>query len=454
MKIIKGLYRGIFRLFKLIFKKIDKYIVVPITKFILIITERNGKGNRNFERWLTRKNTLVFISLILALGFFFVVDNKTYTLVESSVEVLRNQKIEATYNTEAYVVEGLPTEVDVVLIGRRADLFLAKQLTTKNVTVDLSGLKPGTHKVELKYENDVSRIDYKLDPSTANITIYPKLSESRTTTVDVLNQDTLNTKLAIQSVDIDQKEIIIKGAEHRLKQVSTVKALVDIGNIVDPSVGVTNLSDVKLVAYDNNGNVVDVEMVPNKVVATISIISPHKEVPIKVIPVGDVEFGKAISSITSSVTKVTIYGNEDVINSIQYIPVEVDVTGLNNAKTYNAILNKPSGIRYISESSTTVNVSLDKEITKEFEDIYIEVTNLDSNYKVVALDKSSNTTSVIVKGTESVLNSIDTSMIKATIDLTGFGIGEHEVTVNVSGEEVRASYTPKTTKVKVKIINK
>ena len=390
----------------------------------------------------------------MALGFFFVVDNKTYTLVESSAEVLRNQKIEATYNTEAYVVEGLPTEVDVVLIGRRADLFLAKQLTTKNVTVDLSGLKPGTHKVELKYENDVSRIDYKLDPSTANITIYPKLSESRTTTVDVLNQDTLNTKLAIQSVDIDQKEIIIKGAEHRLKQVSTVKALVDIGNIVDPSVGVTNLSDVKLVAYDNNGNVVDVEMVPNKVVATISIISPHKEVPIKVIPVGDVEFGKAISSITSSVTKVTIYGNEDVINSIQYIPVEVDVTGLNNAKTYNAILNKPSGIRYISESSTTVNVSLDKEITKEFEDIYIEVTNLDSNYKVVALDKSSNTTSVIVKGTESVLNSIDTSMIKATIDLTGFGIGEHEVTVNVSGEEVRASYTPKTTKVKVKIINK
>ena len=79
---------------------------------------------------------------------------------------------------------------------------------------------------------------------------------------------------------------------------------------------------------------------------------------------------------------------------------------------------------------------------------------MDSNYKVVALDKSSNTTSVIVKGTESVLNNIDASMINATIDLTGFGIGEHEVTVIVSGEEVRANYTPKTTKVKVKIISK
>lgn len=454
MKIIKGLCRAIGKIFKIIFKKIDKFIIVPITKFILLITERNGKGNRGFERWLNRKNTLIFVSLIMALGFFFVIDSETYSLVESSAEVLRGQKVEATYNTEAYVVEGLPTEVDVVLIGRRADLFLAKQLSTKNVTVDLSGLKPGTHKVELKYENDVSRIDYKLDPSTANITIYPKLSESRTATVDVLNQDSLDTKLSIQSVDINQKEIIIKGAEHRLKEVSTVKALVDIGNIVEPNVGITNLSDVKLVAYDNNGAVVDVEMVPNKVTATISIISPHKEVPVKVIPIGNVEFGKAISSITSSVTKVTIYGSEDVVNNIQYIPVEVDVTGLNSAKTYNVILDKPSGIRYISENTTTVSVTLDKEVTKEFEDIYIEVTNLDSNYKVVALDKNSNTTSVIVKGTESVLSSIDSSIIKATIDLTGFGVGEHEITVSVSGEEVRASYTPKTTKVKVKIINK
>lgn len=454
MKIFKIIGKAIFKFFKLIIKKIDKFIIVPITKFILFLSERNGKGSRGFERWLTKKNTLIFISLIMALAFFFAVDNKTFTLVESSAEVLYNQDVEAVYNTEAYVVEGLPKDVDVVLIGRRADLFLAKQLSIKNVTVDLSGLKPGTHKVTLKYENDVSTINYKLDPSTANVTIYPKVSESRTVNVDVLNQDTLNTKLSIQSVDVDQKEIIIKGAEHKLKEVSTVKALVDISNIVEPNVGITNLSDVKLVAYDKSGNVVNVEMVPNKVTATISIISPSKEVPIKVIPTGDVEFGKAVSSITSSVTKVTIYGNEEVIDEIQYIPVNIDVTGLNSAKTYNVVLDKPSGIRYISEVTTTVNVTLDNEITKEIEEIPIEVTNLDSNYKVVSLDKNSNSTSVIVKGTESVVNAIDVSTIKATIDLTGFGIGEHEVTVNVIGEEVRASYTPKTTKVKIKIIKK
>ena len=49
---------------------------------------------------------------------------------------------------------------------------------------------------------------------------------------------------------------------------------------------------------------------------TINVDSPHKEVPIKVIPVGEVQFGKAISSITTSETKVTIYGSQEVIDKI------------------------------------------------------------------------------------------------------------------------------------------
>lgn len=281
---------------------------------------------------------MVFLSLLLALLLFFLVDNQSLVLVESSAEVLEGQKVVAEYNKEAYVVEGLPEQVDVILIGKQADLYLAKQLSTKNVTVDLAGLGVGTHTVNLKYKNDVSRIRYELAPSTANITIYPKLSESRLVSVDVINQDKLDTKLSVQSVEIDNKEIIIKGAEHILEKVATVKALVDVGNLNDPEVGISTINDVSLVAYDNKGQLVDVEMVPNKITATVSIVSPNKEVPLKIIPVGNVVFGKAISSITSSVTKVTVYGDQATIDNIQFIPVKVDVTDLNSAKTFSVIL--------------------------------------------------------------------------------------------------------------------
>ena len=153
MKTIKNLYRKIKAFFRLIIRKIDKKIIVPITKFVLMIGEKTGKNSKSFERWLTRKNTLVFLSLLLALLLFFLVDNQSLVLVESSAEVLEGQKVVAEYNKEAYVVEGLPEQVDVILIGKQADLYLAKQLSTKNVTVDLAGLGVGTHTVNLKYKN-------------------------------------------------------------------------------------------------------------------------------------------------------------------------------------------------------------------------------------------------------------------------------------------------------------
>ena len=454
MKIIKKFCLALKRIVLGIINFVDRFIIVPVTKLILMFTENSNKNGMKFEQFLMKKNTLTFVSLILAILFFFLVDSKSIVLIETNAEVLYNQKVEAIYNSEAYVVEGLPKEADVVLIGRKVDLFLAKQLSNKAITVDISDLGIGTHKVNLTYENAITSIDYKVDPSTANITIYPKLTETRTVNVDVLNQDKIDSKLSISNVSIDDKDIIIKGAEHVLEKVSTVKALVDVSNIIEPSVGISTLKNVPLVAYDNKGNVVDVEMVPNEVTATISIISPSKELPIKIIPSGNVEFGKAISSISTSVTKVTVYGDEDVINNLQFIPITVDVSGMSSSKEFNALLTKPSGIRYISESSTVVKISLDTEVTTEVSGIQIEYNNLDSNYKATAISRNDVETSVILKGTKSVLDNLDTSTIKATVDLSGLGIGDHEVDVVVSGDEVKVNYTPKTTKIKIRISKK
>ena len=72
----------------------------------------------------------------MSLLIFFYVDSHAGTVIDSAAEVLRNQKVEARYNAEAYVIEGLPETADVTLIGRTVDLYLAKQLSTGKVTVD------------------------------------------------------------------------------------------------------------------------------------------------------------------------------------------------------------------------------------------------------------------------------------------------------------------------------
>lgn len=454
MKKTKKRARKVILFIKAIIRLIDKKIITPITKFILLITDKMSKRTDRFERWLVKKNTLIFISLLIAIAAFFAIDNKSLSLVDSYAEVLYDQKVEAIYNTETYVVDGLPETVDVTLIGRKVDMYLAKQLSSGYVTVDISNLKEGTHKITLNYESNINSIDYKLDPSTVNITIYPKVSTTKTATIDTINQESLDTKLSVSNVSIDKTEIIIKGAEHTIKEVANVRALVDIQKLVDPEAGVMTLEDVPLIAYDTNGKVVDVEMVPSKVTATINIESPHKEVPIKVIPSGEVQFGKAISSITSSETKVTIYGSESVIEKIEYLPVEVDVNKLSTNKEFNVSLVAPEGIRELSVNSTKINITLGDEVSKEIKDVRIETTNLDSNYKAAAIGESSIKTNVIIKGTQEVLDAIDESKIKAIVDLTGYKEGDHEVEITVTGDDVKATYSAKTTKIKIRISKK
>ena len=440
-----------FLFIKAIIKLIDKKLITPITKFILMLSDKMGRRTDKFEKWLIRKNTLIFISLVLAIVTFIAVDSKTVILVDSYAEVLHEQKVEAMYNTETYVVEGLPETADVTLIGRKIDMYLAKQLSKGAVSVDISNLEVGTHKVSLNYESGINSINYTVSPSNVTIIIYPKISTTKNATIDTINKEKIDSKLSISNVTIDQQEIIIKGAEHKIKEVATVRALVDLSKLVDPEVGVTKLENVPLIAYDNNGQTVDVEMVPSKVNATINIDSPKKEVPIKVIPVGEVKFGKAISSITSSETKITIYGSEEVLKEIEYFPIEIEVTNLSTNKEFNVALKSPQGIRDMSVKNTKISVTLGEETSKEIKNVMIETINLDANYKAAAIGESSIKTTVIVKGTKEVLEKIDESKIKAIVDLSGYKEGDHEVTINITGEENKATYTAKTTKIKIRI---
>ena len=61
---------------------------------------------------------------------------------------------------------------------------------------------------------------------------------------------------------------------------------------------------------------------------------------------------------------------------------------------------------------------------------------------------------VVVKGSQDVVNSISATDIKAYINLKGYGVGEHEVEVKVTGNDLKLSYSSKTKKVKVRISEK
>ncbi len=455
-KMLKKIGKFFARLFKMLYKVIDALLVTPISKTVYFIGDKLSNRNGNLDKFLNKPNTLIYVSLICAFAAFFAVDRKVINLVETEAIVLSNQPVVAEYNEEAYVVEGIPESADIVLMGRKSDLYLAEQLGDHKLTLDLTGLSAGTHKVNIKYNNPIKSLDYKVDPSRATIVIYPKVSASRTVTTDILNKDKLGSTLVISSIKLDRDEVIIKSYKEKLEKVASVKALVDVNALNANSAGTYTLENVKLIAYDEKGTEIkDIEIVPGTITATVVISSPSKTVPVKVVPVGEVASGSAISSITSNVTTVTLYGEEDVLKDISEIEVEIDVNGLSKDKTFQETIVKPTGVRSMSDTAVTIKVKMEGETSKEFKNIPIVFEHLDTTkYKPLAKNASDTKVNVVVKGVKSVLNKLDSKDIKAYVDLSDLEPGTYEVPVMVTGSDLKLTYSSRTTKIEVIIAKK
>ncbi len=453
MKKIKTIFKKIGLFFS---KLIDKIFVVPISKLILKINEKFDKPSKKFENWLSRSNTLLFISLLIAIFTFIIIDQKILTFSESSAEVLNIQNINVLYDEDNYVVEGIPDNVDITLIGSKADLYVAKQSPTNEVVIDLWGLKPGTHKVDIQYNQLSNGIKYNINPSVATVVIYEKVLATKPLSVDLLNQDALDPRYFVEEMKSTTDTVVIKGASYKVEQVATVKALVDVKNLPNFELGEKITVSSTLRAYDKYGNVVDVEISPANTDVELKISSSSKVVPIQVVPSGKVIYNKGISNFiinNNEKTTITIYGESSALSNIEYIPVYIDVEGLSEDTQFKVDLEKPNGVKYMDTNSAIIDVKLSNDVSNvELQDIAISQINLGSNYGVTPVDQDS--VSVKLKGVSDIVKNITASDIKVYVDLKGLGVGIHDVDIIVTGNDPRVEYLSSTLKIKVQIYEK
>ena len=445
MKIFKSIANAIAKI-------LDKLIVTPLTKLIVKITGNKNTNGKLFESLLAKPTALLFISLFFSVALFIAVDQKIIRFTDNGAEVFKGQTVNVIYNEEAYVVEGLPETVDVTLIGSKADLYIAKQSSNHSVTVDLTGLEPGTHKVNIEYEKGRNDIEYSVNPSVATVIIYEKVSDSRTLTYDVLNEEKLDKKYVIDSVNLKTDTVTIRGPQYRLDEVAAVKALIDVSDLPNVEVGKQTIENVKLKAYDKSGNVVDVEFVPETISADVEISAPSKEVNLNFVPTGSMPFGKAISSYNLSSNKVMVYGSNNVINSINGIDIKVDVSKLTSDTTLDVDIPKPTGVKSMSQNSIKVKIFVTDVATKSnIQSVNITGINTPEGMVAQPIDEANGVIEVEVKGAQSVIDSVQASDITAYVDLKGLSEGQHELNVEVKGSNPLATYVAKKTKVTINL---
>ena len=447
------LLKPLVAVFKAIYFLIDKLIILPISRFIYRISELSRNNAGRIEKLLNRPNILVYVSLFCAIFIFILIDRQTINLVTQEASIIPSETVKIIYNEEAYVIEGAPEAVDITLIGRKSDLYLATQLGEHEVVLDLTGYSVGTYKVKLKYNHNIDTVKYKLDPSTVTVKISEKISANKTLDYDLLNKDKLDLKLNISRVELDRNTVLVKGSAEALDSVATVKALIDLKAAELTEKGSHSVGNIVLAAYDHNGlRINNVEIVPAKISAIVGVDSYYKELPVKVITTGKLTVGYAIASANSSVSKVTVYGDQEEIKDLTYVEALIDVEGLSADKNYSITLTKPAGVRFMSETTTTIVVTLGTETQQKFTGIQVIYKNLGDNYTAGSVTTEDRLINVIAKGVNSVLKDLQAGAIKAEIDLNGLTAGTHDVPVIVWADDVRVSLQPEVTTVKIKIV--
>jgi len=440
--IFKSVFRGIYAI-------VDKFIVTPISRLVYNIGQKINANGGFVDKLLNRPGILIYFSLFLAVVVFVLVDSKVITLVETEAEIIVDIPVTVEYNKEAYVIEGIPETVDITLIGRKTDIYLAKQLGDHKVILDLSDYEPSNepYKVKLTYNKSIDSLSFKLDPTYVTVMVKEKKAAMKTITSDLMNQDSLDQKLSVKNVELNRSEVVVKGAEDTLAKISSVKALIDLSDPKLSDKGTYAIDNVPLVAYDANGVVMDnVEIVPSKVSANITLDTYSKAVKIKVLTTGDLVTGKAISSILingQSDFSVEIYGEQSVIDNIDYVPVTIDVSeqGAKNNKAYTVTITKPTGVRSISSESVNLTVNFGDEKQKTISGVKIKETkNIASGLTANIKMNTASTVDVQVKGVQSVIDSIKSDNIQAYIDLTNYTTGTHTVSVQVESDDPRVQY--------------
>lgn len=168
--------------------------------------------------------------------------------------------IKAEYNEEKYVLENIPETVELTLFGTKEEI---ENVANNPLIINLTAYEPNniSYPLKLNYNLNNSNVIYELNPSEINFKVSNKIAKIMPITKELIGID----EESISKITIQPKEVVVKGSQNILDQVSTIKTTIDLEKLYIKNGGTYQfkLKNNPLKAYDANGNEIStVEIVP------------------------------------------------------------------------------------------------------------------------------------------------------------------------------------------------
>jgi YbbR domain-containing protein len=324
----------------------------------------------------------------------------------------------------------IPTEAEVTLRAPHSiwNMIEADPQIVRAI-LDLSGLSSGNHSLNLQIQVDARPVQIV---TVAPRTIIFTLESLATQTLNVDLSMSGETAIGYQAGEatIEPLKIIVAGAQSQVQKVTRARVSVNLSGIrenIDQSLPIEVL--------DENGQKVDgVTVSPESihVILPISQQGGYRDVAVKVIVTGRPASGYRLTDISVFPPIVTVFAKDPLL--VKALPgvVETQPLDLQNAQEdiiTRLELNLPAGISIVGEQTVLIQAGVSPiESSITLADMRVEIIGLSSGF---AAQVSPTTVDVIVSGPLPLLDTLTRQDIRVTVDLSGLGIGTHQIVPRV-----------------------
>ncbi|MDD2923010.1 MAG: hypothetical protein PHQ36_12065 [Anaerolineales bacterium] len=298
-----------------------------------------------------------------------------------------------------------------------------------HAVLDLSGLSSGEHTLDLQIQIAARPVQIvSVAPRTVNLAL--ESLATQTLKVDVALSGEVAVGYQVGELNIEPREIIVAGAQSRVERAARARVAINLNRSRE---GFDQILSVEILD-ENGARVNGVSITPETVHITLPVTQQggYRDVAVKVATSGRVASGYRMTDISVFPPVVTVFAsNPQLVSDLPGI-VETQILDLRNAQediNTRVALNLPEGVSIIGEQAVLIQVGvspIESSVTLAGEKV--EIVGLGAG---LSAQVSPATVDVIASGPLPVLDTLARQDVRVTVDLSGLGIGVHQVVPKV-----------------------
>jgi len=401
-------------------------------------------------RWVINNFSILILAIVLAL------------VVWVSAVITADPNEEQTYGPVQIEIIGqgsglllVSENPEQVYISMRAPRSIWEQMNNDpelvEAWIDLSGLGPGEHIVDVNTFVDINPIRYvKIEPQKIQLNLEQLARKEVPVELLVTGELPLGYKKGDPSLEPDR--IVVEGPVSLVTQVTEALAHLDISGSTE-----TIIRSITVDIIDESGELVSgVNLSPGLVNVSqpISLLGGFKNVAVKVVTTGQVANGYRLTNILVAPPTVTLFSDDPQL--IDQIPgfvetLSVDLTDLSDDIEISVGLNLPEKVSAVLDPTVLVQVGVAAVEGSLTLSLPMDVIGLSPD---LVANISPNTVDLIVAGPLNVLDRLTPDDFQIALDLNGLppGVYQRAPIVESLQDQIRVQTTlPETVEVTIEL---